>query len=152
MLIFFNIFNLIFFETLRHKNFSYNLPKLEWLEQVINAWFIYKKKQVIWTTYNLFEYHFCWNCLEFNNKIDLTTRMRIFNNVKHCHEICLTFGDRIFTSLTMLRLEAEASICSTVKENLLLYCSKFLVFVITVIIKNTLITRSDGRTTKKRCL
>ena len=53
--------------------------------------------------------------------MDLTIRMRISNNVKHPHANCLKLEDR-FLSLTMLEFEVEASICSTIKENLLLYC------------------------------
>ena len=73
---------------------------------------MYKKKQVISTIYKyhlqVHEYHFWWNCLESSDsdKIDLTTRMWIFSNVKHCHAISLG-------------LEVKTSICSTVKENLL---------------------------------
>ena len=48
----------------------------------------------------------------------------------------LKFGDAFLTSLTKLVLEAKASICSTINENLLLYCPKFLAFVIVVIIYN----------------
>ena len=58
--------------------------------------------------------------------------MRIFIDVKHCHAICLKFGET-FTCLTMLVLETKASICSLVKENLLLYCCKFLASFMAVI-------------------
>ena len=61
-------------------------------------------------------------------------QMRKLNDEKHCDEICLKFGDRFFTSLTMLGLELQASICSTIKENLLLYCRQFSAFVIGVMI------------------
>ena len=54
--------------------------------------------------------------------------MRIFNNSRYCHTICLKFEDLFFFSLAKLVLEAKASICSTIKENLLLYCHKLLVF------------------------
>ena len=60
--------------------------------------------------------------------MDLTIKMRIFNSVKHCHAICLTFGGKLFTSLTMLGFEAKASICSVIKENLILYCRNFSAF------------------------
>ena len=51
--------------------------------------------------------------------------MRIFNNLKYCHAICLKFGDRSFTSPTMIGLEAKASIYSRIKENLILICRRF---------------------------
>ena len=60
--------------------------------------------------------------------------MTIFNNLKHCEAVCLKFEDKRFTSLTMSGLEAKANNCYTIKENLLLYCRKFLAFVIAAII------------------
>ena len=53
-----------------------------------------------------------WNWLEYINKADLTIQMIILNNVKHHHAICVKFGDRFFTFLIMLVVEAKASICS----------------------------------------
>ena len=51
--------------------------------------------------------------------------MKRLHKVKHRDAIYLKFGDRCFTSLTTLGLEAKASICSTIKEILILYCRKF---------------------------
>ena len=60
--------------------------------------------------------------------------MRILNNLKYRDAICLKFGDIFFTSLTMLGFESNASTCSTIKENLLLYFRKFSAFAIAVVI------------------
>ena len=65
--------------------------------------------------------------------MDLSVRLRIVYNVKCCYAIRLKFGDKFLTSLTNLVLQAKASICSTIKENLLLYC-KFSAFVAVVIV------------------
>ena len=68
--------------------------------------------------------------------MDLSIRMRVIYDVKYSYAILLKFGDKFLTSLTKLVLEAKASICSTIKENLLLYC-KFSAFVVVIIILHT---------------
>ena len=85
-----------------------------------------------------FECNFWWNFLNFSDKMDLTTQMKIFNNVKQCHANCLKL---FFTSLTILGYEAKVSIYSAVKENLILYCHKFAALPVTIINKHILITR-----------
>ena len=85
---------------------------------------------------------FWWNCLEPRDKMDLTFQMKISNNVKHRHAICLKLGDRFFLSITMLESGAKDSICSTIKENLFLHCRKFSAFVGAVVIEHILITKS----------
>ena len=42
--------------------------------------------------------------------------MGIFNNVKHCHTICLKFQDRFFTSLAMLGPEEKAVSALKIKK------------------------------------
>ena len=41
--------------------------------------------------------------------MNVTIRRRILYNVKHGHAVCLKFGGRFFTSLTMLGFEAKVS-------------------------------------------
>ena len=74
--------------------------------------------------------------------MDLSIRMRTFNNSNYCHANCLKFGDLFFASLTKSLLEAKASICSTIKENLIFYCHKFSVLVIATINYHVLIRKS----------
>ena len=66
--------------------------------------------------------------------MDLYIRMRVICNVKHRYVIRLKFGDKFITFLTRLALEGKASICSAIKDNLLLYCRNFLAFAVVVII------------------
>ena len=70
-----------------------------------------------------------WN----GSKMDLTIRMRMINNVKYRHAICLKFEERFFASSIMFGLEAKFSICSRIKKNLILNCRKFSAVVIAVI-------------------
>ena len=57
--------------------------------------------------------------------MDLSVIIRIVYNVKYRYAIRLKFGDKFLTSLTYLVLQVKASICPTIKENLLLYCRSF---------------------------
>ena len=65
--------------------------------------------------------------------MDLPIQIRSIYKVKHRHAIRLKFGDKCLTSLTKLVFETKTSICSTIKENLLLYCLKILAFAVVVI-------------------
>ena len=73
--------------------------------------------------------------------MDLSIRIRIIYNVKHVYAILLKFGGKLLTFVTKQVLEVKASICSTIKENPLLYCLKFLALVVVVIIEHIFITR-----------
>ena len=66
--------------------------------------------------------------------MDLSIRMKIIYNVRHCYAIRLKFGDKFLTFLIKLVLKRKPSICSTIRENLLLYCRKLSAFVVVVII------------------
>ena len=87
------------------------------------------------TVNKLFEHDFWQNGLKFYNKVDLAMRIRIIYNVKHCYAIHLKFVEKFLTSLSKLVLKVNTSICSTIRENLLLYCRTFSAFVIVVIIQ-----------------
>ena len=84
--------------------------------------------------HKLFEHYFWQNLLKFYDKMDLSIRIRIIYNVRHGYAIRLKFGDKLLTFLTKQVLEGKASICSTINENLLLYCRKFSALVAVVII------------------
>ena len=60
--------------------------------------------------------------------------MRIFYNVKLRNAMHLKFVGTFLTSLTKLVFEVKAYTCSKIKEHLLLYCRKFLTFIIVLII------------------
>ena len=64
----------------------------------------------------------------------LPIRMRIIYSVKHYNAIGLKFGGKVLAFLTQLVLDAKTSICSKIKESLLLYCRKFSAFVVLVMI------------------
>ena len=87
-----------------------------------------------------------------HGKINLFIRMRVFYNVKHLHEIRLKIGKTFLASLNTLVVEAKASICSIMKENLVLRCRKFSAFAIVVIIQQDSITScvSQRNTTTNR--
>ena len=61
------------------------------------------------------------------------------NHTKYRHATYLKFGDMFFTSPTTLELEAKAIIDFTIKENLILYCRRFSVFVAAIMNLHTLI-------------
>ena len=63
--------------------------------------------------------------------MDLSDRMRVIYNIKHRHEIRLKIWRQILNKLVP---QVKASICSTIKENLPLYCRNFSAFVVVVII------------------
>ena len=66
--------------------------------------------------------------------MDLFIRMSIVYIVKYHYVIRLKFGDKFLTSLTKLEtFQAKANILHN-QKNLLLYCRKFLAFVVVVII------------------
>ena len=93
-------------------------------------WFSYKKLQIISKIYKLYVNNFWWDCLKVSEKMDLTIRMKTFNNIKQYDAI----RDRFFTSLIVLGLELKTNIWSTIKDNFLSYCCTSLAFVITVMI------------------
>ena len=80
---------------------------------------VYFKKVSNYVSYiqviKLFEYNLLWNCLEFSDKMDLTFQTRISDNLEDDHTICLKFGGRFFTSLTMLELNQK--LVSTLQLN-----------------------------------
>ena len=59
--------------------------------------------------------------------------MRVTYNVKYCYAICLKFREK-------LMLHEKARNCSTIKENVLLSCCKFFIFVFVVISEHIFIT------------
>ena len=65
--------------------------------------------------------------------MELSIQIIIIYIVKHRYAIRLKFGDKFLHTLTKLVPQVKASFCSTIKENLLLYCRKISAFVDVVI-------------------
>ena len=86
------------------------------------ASYIYIQATYMHTIYKLFPYNFRWNCLVFSDKMDLTIQIKIFSNVKRRHAICLKFGDKFFTFLTMVRVWSKSQylLCNQKKSNFIL--------------------------------
>ena len=82
------------------------------------------------------------NLLKCYDKMEFSIRIRVIYNVRHGYAIHLKLGDKFLTFLTKQVIAGKTSICSTIKENLLLYCRKFSALVVVVIIYNIFITRS----------
>ena len=97
------------------------------------------------TVHKLSEHGFWQNWVNFCDKMDLPIRMTIIYNKIHPDAICLKIGGNFLTSLTNRVLKVKASICSTIKENLLLHCCKFSVFVSIVTIQHVFKTRSASQ-------
>ena len=57
--------------------------------------------------------------------MDQFIRKKNIYNVKYHYAICLKFREKVLTFLIKLVLDGKASICFTIKENLLLYCLSF---------------------------
>ena len=68
----------------RHKNFTDNLQN---------------KVPGKMTNSGLFEQCFWQNLLNFYDKIDLSSQIRIIYDVKHSYAICLKFGGKLLTFL-----------------------------------------------------
>ena len=113
---------------------QFTKTKLNFRRKWASSGFNYQKRLVLLTVHKLFEHYFLKNWLKFYKKVDLSTRMRVIYNIKHRYAIRFEFGDKSLSSLTKLVLEAKATNCSTIKENLFLHCRKFLAFVAVVII------------------
>ena len=111
-----------------------NKTKVRFQEKVGRTGLIYKERLVVLTVHKLFEHEFCKNCLKSYDKMDLSIRIKIIYKLKHHYAILLKFGHNFFTSLTKFVLEAKASICSEIKENLPLHCRKLSAFAVVVMI------------------
>ena len=74
--------------------------------------------------------------------MDLPIKIRIICSVKHRCAIRLKFGGKFSTSITKLMLRARDNICSTINENVLLYCHKFPPSVVVIMSTHIFITRS----------
>ena len=70
----------------------------------------------------------------FYYKMDLSIRIRVNYIAKHRYSIPLKVRDKFLTYLSKLVLEVKGTICSIIKENLLLFCRKFSAFVVVIII------------------
>ena len=87
--------------------------------------------------------HDLWqDLLKCYDKMEFSIRIRVIYNVRHGYAIHLKLGDKFLTFLTKQVIAGKTSICSTIKENLLLYCRKFSALVVVAIIYNIFIARS----------
>ena len=66
--------------------------------------------------------------------MDLTIPITIIYNIKHFDATRLKSRDKLLTFPDQLVLEGKASICSTIKENIFLFCYKFSVIFVVIII------------------
>ena len=69
---------------------------------------------------------------KFYDEMDLPILMRIIYKAKHHYEIRLKFGEKLLTSSTKANPWSKSQYLLFSQKNLLLFCHKFLAFVIAV--------------------